>query len=228
MSTKTLSIVIDESGDFGTYEPHAPYYLVALVYHDQSNDISQNLSSFETHLDYHGYGKHALHTGPLVRREADYANERPEVRKRLFSALFNFARKMPLYYDCIQIEKHDCPDEITLTARISRKFGEILDRSKCYFDSFDKIIIYYDNGQTQLTKIITSVFSSHFLSVEYRKVLPVDYRLFQIADMICTLELLAIKAEQRAFSKSELEFFNSIRDFKKNYLKWIRKKQLFP
>ena len=144
MSAKTLSIFIDESGDFGTYEPHAPYYLVALVYHDQSNDISQNLSSFETHLDYHGYGKHALHTGPLIRREADYANESPEVRKRLFSALFNFARKMPLYYDCIQIEKQNCADEIALTARISRKFGEILDRSKSFFDSFDNIIIYVD------------------------------------------------------------------------------------
>ena len=228
MPGKILSIFIDESGDFGAYEAHAPYYLVALVYHDQSFDISQNLSSFETHLQYHGYGKHALHTGPLVRREADYANERPEVRKRLFSALFNFARKCPINYDCIKIGKHDCPDEITLTARISRKFGEILDRSKEYFDSFDKIIIYYDNGQTQLTRIITSVFSSHFLSVEYRKVLPVDYRLFQVADMICTLELLSVKAEQKSFSKSELEFFNSIRDFRKNYLKWIRRKLLCP
>lgn len=228
MTGKTLSVFIDESGDFGPYEVHAPYYLVALVYHDQSFDISQNLSSFETHLQYHGYGSHAIHTGPLIRREDDYAHERPEVRKSLFSALFNFARKIPINYDRIRIEKHNCPDEITLTARISRQFGEILDRSREFFDSFDHIIIYYDNGQTQLTKIITSVFSSHFLSVEYRKVLPVDYRLFQVADMVCTLELLSVKADQKTFSKSELEFFNSIREFRKNYLKWLQKKRLCP
>ena len=35
MPGKILSIFIDESGDFGAYEAHAPYYLVALVYHDQ-------------------------------------------------------------------------------------------------------------------------------------------------------------------------------------------------
>lgn len=40
------------------------------------------------------------------------------------------------------------------------------------------------------------------------------------------MELLAEKAESNSFSKSETEFFNNVRDFKKNYLKHIRKKQL--
>jgi hypothetical protein len=31
---KTLSVFIDESGDFGSYEAHAPYYLVAMVLHN--------------------------------------------------------------------------------------------------------------------------------------------------------------------------------------------------
>jgi hypothetical protein len=40
---KELSIFIDESGSFGMYEPHSPFYLVTLVFHDQSIDISPNL-----------------------------------------------------------------------------------------------------------------------------------------------------------------------------------------
>ena len=226
MSVRTLSIFIDESGDFGSFEVHSPLYLVSMVMHDQNIDISKQLAAFETHLGYNGYINHAVHTGPLIRREDFYANDPIEVRKSLFSALFNFARKLPIQYDCIKVSKHDCPDDLSLTARISRQFGNILDEHKSFFDSFDHIIIYYDNGQTQLSRIITSVFSSHFLSVEYRKVKPVDYRLFQVADMICTLELLADKAEHKSFTKSELDFFDSIRDFKKNYLKWIRKKIL--
>ena len=47
---------------------------------------------------------------------------------------------------------------------------------------------------------------------------PVDYKLFQIADLICTMELLAEKADTNSFSRSEMEFFDNIRDFKKNYL----------
>lgn len=50
MSEKCLSVFIDESGDFGPYESHAPYYLVSMVLHDQSVDIRENISSFEAHL----------------------------------------------------------------------------------------------------------------------------------------------------------------------------------
>ena len=40
MSEKVLSIFIDESGDFGKFEKHCPFYLVTMVLHDQSYDIS--------------------------------------------------------------------------------------------------------------------------------------------------------------------------------------------
>ena len=35
-----LSIFIDESGDFGQYDPKHPMYYVAMVLHEQANDIS--------------------------------------------------------------------------------------------------------------------------------------------------------------------------------------------
>ncbi|WP_353885359.1 DUF3800 domain-containing protein [uncultured Dubosiella sp.] len=31
---KELSIFVDESGDFGKYDPCSPYYLIALIYHN--------------------------------------------------------------------------------------------------------------------------------------------------------------------------------------------------
>ena len=95
-----------------------------------------------------------------------------------------------------------------------------------YFSSFDVIINYYDGGQTQLTKILTSVFSVLFPNVEMRKVKPANYKLFQVADLICTMELTNDKAERNVLSKSELEFFHSARDFKKNLYKYLVKKKL--
>lgn len=85
------------------------------------------------------------------------------------------------------------------------------------------IISFYDNGQIELTKILTSVFNTLYTHVEFRKVRPVDYKLFQVADLICTTELLE---EKDAFTRSELDFFSSKRDFRKNFLKPIRKKLL--
>ena len=45
--SKTLSVFIDESGDFGEVSPHSPCYLVSLVLHDQSIDISKQISELK-------------------------------------------------------------------------------------------------------------------------------------------------------------------------------------
>lgn len=39
---KELSIFIDESGDFGETRDIRDYYLVTFVFHDQTNDITEN------------------------------------------------------------------------------------------------------------------------------------------------------------------------------------------
>ena len=152
MSKNILSVFVDESGDFGSFESHTPYYLVSLILHNQSIDISEDINLFDSHLLYLGHKNHAIHTGPLIRRESTYKNDLIEERKYLFNALF--------------------------------------------------------------------------FHVEFRKVTSVDYKMFQVADLICTIELIAEKISSNTISKSELEFFNNMRDFKKNYLKHIRKKLL--
>ena len=55
--------------------------------------------------------------------------------------------------------------------------------------------------------------------MEFRKAYPADYRLFQVADLFCTLELIARKRVANTLSKSEQLFFGSARDLKKNYLR---------
>lgn len=46
-----LSILIDESGDFGKYDPRDPFYHVVMVLHEQNNDISDMVSSIKTSLN---------------------------------------------------------------------------------------------------------------------------------------------------------------------------------
>ena len=40
-----LSVFIDESGDFGPYEPHAPYYIITLLFHDQESTSPSRLGT---------------------------------------------------------------------------------------------------------------------------------------------------------------------------------------
>lgn len=63
-------------------------------------------------------------------------------------------------------------------------------------------------------------------AIAYRDCSPAGFRLQQIADFICEVELAAIKYEANEAGGTERLFFGTNRDFKKNYLKKLRKKRL--
>lgn len=92
MKYNVLSVFVDESGDFGQFNPASPYYYVAMVLHDQSIDISKNIKALEKQVANWGYPEHTIHTGPLIRRESVYKNDLRESRKALFNALYHFTR----------------------------------------------------------------------------------------------------------------------------------------
>ena len=81
--------------------------------------------------------------------------------------------------------------------------------------------MYYDNGQVEVNKILAAVFSTLLDNVEFRKVIPSDYRLFQVADLVCTLKLVELKLDNHTLSRSEIKFFENDRILRKNYLKPI-------
>lgn len=67
------------------------------------------------------------------------------------------------------------------------------------FQSYETIKIYYDNGQQIVTNALQSSID-YALSKEaviYRDAQPKDYRLEQAADLMCTIELTALKFEKK-------------------------------
>ena len=89
--------------------------------------------------------------------------------------------------------------------------------------SFNSIKIYYDNGQTDIKTLINSVFSSNLPNIIMKNILSTDYRLFQVADFICTFDLLYKKYSTKELSKSELIFFGNERNLYRNYIKPLAK-----
>lgn len=55
MAEKILSVFIDESGDFGSYDHHAPNYYVAIVMHEQLNDIESDIRNLDEQIINLGY-----------------------------------------------------------------------------------------------------------------------------------------------------------------------------
>ena len=91
---------------------------------------------------------------------------------------------------------------------------------------YDVVKVYYDNGQH-------SIADSLHLAIEYalskdavisRSTQPSGYRLSQVADYICTMELAAIKYAEHMATATDEKFFGKWSDFKKGILKEVRKK----
>ncbi len=222
---KKLSIFVDESGDFGKYEPHAPFYIFSLVFHDQSNPIDIPIKHLEQHLQNTNLGAtHCFHAGPIIRREEDYQNLSLVERRKCLNSILTFAKNCEISYVSFFVEKKHIADALNLTVALTKQLSAFIREEYSFFSMYDQIIVYYDNGQVELNKVLASVFAVMLPQVSFRKVLPTDYRLFQVADLVCTLELVKLKYQQHILSRSEEMFFGSMKDMKKNYLKHLEKK----
>lgn len=94
-----------------------------------------------------------------------------------------------------------------------------------FFHDFDKIIVYYDNGQQELSLIINTILGTEFTNIDFRNAYPQKYKLLQVADFICSIELLKQKYDNKLLTKSEKSFFYKPQELQKNYFKSVRKKR---
>lgn len=222
---KELSVFIDESGDFGEYAHHSPYYIITMVFHNQDAALDTAVARLENELNYIGLKNHCIHTGPIIRKEEDYVHMDISERRRIFNKMIAFIRQIDIRYRCFHIEKKHISDIVEASGKLSKSISLFIRDHYPEFLQFDIVKIYYDNGQVEVSKILSSVFHALLPNIEFRKVVPSQYKLFQVADLICTMELVRLKMENAELSRSELTFFGNVRDFKKNYLKPLVQKE---
>ena len=223
---REVSGFVDESGSFEPDEESSRYYLVCFVFHDQSKDISSLVSQLEAYLESIGLGaRHCVHVGPLVRREGEYADMQREVRQAIFRRMSAFVRKAEISYRCFAVDKHFDSRDSAVHDRLLQDITRFLISRAEEINSFDLMKIYYDNGQAQVKNLLTEAFAMFSAKTKFvSDVHPDSYRLFQAADLLCTVELAAVKAKDGALSVSERRFFGESREFLRNILRPLRRK----
>ena len=150
---KELSIFIDESGDFGKIVERPAYYPVTLLFHNQKNEIAANVKKLEDSTKNSGFDFEYIHTGPVIRREDVFVGLSIDERRKLLFKMLNFIISSPITYEVVVVNRKEAPDKITLSGRLGREIANVIQKHKAFFDSFDKIIVYYDNGQMELLRI---------------------------------------------------------------------------
>ncbi len=223
---KELSIFIDESGDFGEVKNRPAYYLVTMVFHNQAVDISDEIKRLEESIRLAGFDLEYIHTGPVIRREQIFSSYSLDERRKLLYKMLYFYNKCEIYHDTVIVNRKEATDKIALSGRLSKEISKMILKHASYFRQYDKVIVYYDNGQTELSAILNAVLSILFDDVEFRRAEPQKYRLLQVADFVCSLELLKIKRAEKRLSKSEEKFFYKSQELKKTFLKNLDNKRL--
>lgn len=223
---RELSIFVDESGDWGEYSSHSPYYIITFVFHNQDVDLTEDLEKLDRELVNIGFSGQCLHTGPIIRGEENYRQIELRDRQKILRKMMGFIRKMNISYKSFYIEKRQFDNSLDAVGRLSKKLAFFIKEHYMLLFEYDVIKVYYDNGQIEVNKILSSVFNALLDNVVFKKVLPKDYRLFQVADFLCMMTLIELKKNNKSLSKSEILFFESERVLTKQYLKRIKEKEL--
>lgn len=219
---RQLSIYIDETGDFGPYDSITKIYGVAFVLCDDLERSEPYLRMFQRRLQNKKAGIFPIHVGPLIRREGPYNSLDHEDRLLLFDAIFDLLLESPVSILTSMIRKSERESDVEMAKALSNQIKNHLD----YLNSFDKIVIFYDNGQSQLRSLLLGIFSANFLNFEMVLARQGEHPFMQVADLVASLTLLDYKVREGNLSKSENEFFAGRRKLKKVYLPSLRIKSL--
>lgn len=203
-----LNIFVDETGDFGFGEGASELYGVSFTFHEQDNDITSELNTLNNRLVKIGYTD-MIHMADLIMKRNDYKNFSITTRKSIFNAIYQFSRKIPVKYKTIILDKRYMNNARMLRQQLSFEINKMVKNNEKYFKKFDKIIMYYDNGQETLAIILDSIFQ-RFDGFEHR--IDFDHkekRLFQVSDMLTFIDKYDYKYKNKMpFSKGEKYFFS--------------------
>ena len=210
---KRLNIFIDESGDFGFVKGSSDLYAVSFTLHESSNSIVSELKYLNEKLKLLNYDG-MIHLAYLVAKRGDYSHFDLERRKSLFWAIFYFSNKVKVKVRTVVIDKRYLNSKIQLNSALAKEIAKFLDDNKEYIEFFDKVVIYYDNGQETLGTILDTLFATN-AKVERR--IDFDHkekRLFQVSDMLTVIDKLEYKRKNNIpFTKAEKYFFKG-KDFR--------------
>lgn len=227
-----LGIFIDESGTIdgksSNKEILNDYYIVSFLFHDKSNNIQEEINNLGNCLNFYNLDSNfPIHTMPLIRQQKPYKDLTADIRRKLFHQMFQFMRRLKLKHKTFVCNKKYSDSKQTIKNLLEIYIEQMIKENYSYFRKFDEIVIYYDEGQEYLSKILHNSFSKNINTSRFKEnVCQTDYRILQCADLVCALELIQQRKKNNEYIKSIDKFFISGNKFNKNYGKIYKNLEL--
>ena len=189
---RRLNIFIDESGDFGFVDGSSDLYGVSFTIHESDDSIVNDLEYLNNRLKKANYDG-MIHLADLVAKRGDYSYLKLEQRKNIFWAIFYFSKRVKVKIHTIIIDKRFKNSKTQLNRELAIEINKFFESISDYMNQFEKVVVYYDNGQEALGAIIDTLLITKN-NVEHR--IEFDHkekRLFQVSDMLTFIDKILYK-----------------------------------
>jgi hypothetical protein len=229
MKNKILSVFVDESGRFQHPDAESRFYIVGFVFHDQNFSVTDLVNALDADWRDRGLAKFCFHAGPLIRGEKGYQFMMREQRTAIFARMMRFARQMEFTYHCLLVDKKFVSSSRQIVQRLRDQLSEFLSSPSLNADAFDAVKVYYDCGQAPVTNLLHDTFTAHLGNrVTFAQaVRPENYKLFQLADLVCSVKLVEAKLlAGDPMTVDESRFFRGPRVFKHDILRCLHRHEI--
>ena len=118
---------------------------------------------------------------------------------------------------------------VQIVERLNRQLADFISTHRTDIFDAETVKVYYDCGQSPVTNLLHKTFVEQLgKHVEFAQgVQPSNYRLFQLADLVCSIHLIERRLKDGIpMTISEMRLFGGPRDFKRNILKKIKPKEI--
>lgn len=208
---RRLNIFIDESGDFGFTKGSSELYDVSFTIHESTDSIINDLEYLNDRLKKAKYDG-MIHLADLVAKRGDYSYFNLEQRKDIFWSIFYFSKRVKVKIHTIIIDKRFKNNKTQLNMELARKINNFFNSITDYMNEFDRVVVYYDNGQEALgaiidTLLITKDNVEHKIEFNHK-----EKRLFQVSDMLTFVDKIVYKHNNNMFLTKSERYFFSVKD----------------
>ena len=120
----------DESGDFGPFSEHCPYYVVTMVFHEQIERLYDRMKELEYRLQVLGLEDHCIHSSPAIRGEDEYYGMDLALRRKVIANLMAFISHGAFKYKCFFARKTEGSTEQSVVTELREQIDPFVTYSR--------------------------------------------------------------------------------------------------
>ncbi len=140
-SNQTLSVFVDESGRFQYPDADSRFYIIGMVFHNQSMDIAQAVQDFKRSILDLGLDPDVFvfHAGPLIRREKGYEYFSRHHRGKIYNRMMTFARHIDFKWHCLCVDKKYINSTLQIVGKLQAQLDAFIGEHGHLLDEVAKI-----------------------------------------------------------------------------------------